>query len=161
MMKAFFKSLAEDLKKEFFGHWLRVIGFLVCYVGPLAFIGACYVTRKPSAGAEFSIPFLAWPALVALILFYWASFRKWSYARLAVMESQNDMSPGKHYASIVLLRIVSCVFSAAPFFLVWWLLLKLEELAVSASFCFLVIGLIESFGGFFMVLDAVYSRSGK
>jgi hypothetical protein len=157
-MRSFLSSISEDFRHDFLGHWMRVIGFLVCYLGPMIFIGACYVTRKEGAGWSLSVPLFAWPAILALIALYWRSFRRWAYARLAVMESQNDIQKGRHYAAIILLRIVSAAFVAAPFFLLYWVFGELESLAVSASFCLLVVGIIESVGGFFYVLDAVYTR---
>ena len=160
---SFFKSLKEDFKKDFLGHWRRSIGFLVAYVGPLLFIGACYVSVSHSQNPAndswaWSVPLFVWPILIALALFYWGKIRKSMAGKLTKMETQNEVEEGKHYAAIVIFTSVKWLLTALSFLLVWWILTALESLFVSVAFTFLIVAFIECFAGLFYVWDALATR---
>lgn len=165
-MKVFLKSLKDDFKEGFFGHWRKTVGFLIAYVGPLLFIGACYVTRTHEVSPAndswgWSIPTFVWPILFALAIFYWRSFRKKISGKLEKMETQNDIEPGKHYAMIVIFVFLRWAMVVLSFLLVWWVFYEMQKLLVSVAFTFAVVAVIESFGGLFYVWDALSTRKPK
>ena len=49
MWKKFWADLGADLKNAFIHHWLRVVGFLVAYLGPFVFFVIAYSTEGDSA----------------------------------------------------------------------------------------------------------------
>jgi hypothetical protein len=162
-MKRFFGSIYEDFKNDFLGHWRRFIGFLIAYLGPLLFIGACYVSvshesHPANDSWAWSVPFAVWPVLIALAIFYWAKIKKSMAGELAKMETQNDVEEGKHYALIVIFTSVKWAMTALSFLLVWWVLTALEDLLVSVAFTFLVVAMIECAAGLFYVWDALATR---
>ncbi len=164
----FLKSLGDDFKEAFFKHWLRLVGFLVCYLGPLVMIMAFYVTRivveKPATSAyegfTYSVPLFVWPALAFLFVFYWKSLRKKTIAKVASLRSENSIN-GKHYALIIIFDFLDK--GAVVCFLAFmaWLFQKIAEMSIGAVEVFEWLAVIEAVGGLFYVLDDIVKGEPK
>ena len=160
MWKKFWADLGADLKNAFIHHWLRVVGFLVAYLGPFVFFVIAYSTEGDSAKKPLvSLPIGLWLVIIPLLIVYWLKIRTDLAEKLGSMKAQNEMQAGKHYAMIVLAESLKWLMSVATCLVFYYVIKMCEDLLKQASDGVLVIVICEAVGGLFYVLDAVFTRA--
>jgi hypothetical protein len=156
---SFWGSLKADFK-AFWGHWLRLIGFIVSYFAPMVIFAIAYgVDKKDGIGSLMPLGF--WLVAVPLLTVYWFKAKKALGLKIAMMKTANEIDVGRHYAMIVLAEILKLIMSLLTLLALWAFLKMSEDLFGKASEAVMTIGICEAVGGVLVVLDAVFTRGAK
>ena len=150
--KSFFLSVGKDIKHLFTKRIFKVIGFIIMYLVPIAFILINYLVRKPNS---WGISLVAIPVVIIIIMVYWGSFRSWLNGKLVKMELENTLEKGKHLAFIVFAKLLQITMVILPFLVCYFLFIELEKLSFQVSQLFLFIIICQIIGGMFILGDTI------
>lgn len=157
--KAFWSSLGRDLKDAFIGHWLRVVGWAVSYLGPLAFFVAAYLTKEPDDPKGLSVPLSIGIVVVPLLLVYWLKLRRWVSERLQSDKAVNEIDSTRHYAAIVLFELLKGVMEVATILVAYYAVKWVEGVLPSVSMGILIVAILYALGSMLTVLDAMLTMA--
>lgn len=161
MWKAFWSSLGADLKDAFVGHWLRVVGWAISYLGPFAFFVAAYMTRKPDKPQGLAVPIAIGVVAVPLLLIYWLKLRRWVSEKLQASKAVNEIDSSRHYAAIVLFELMKGVMEVATIMVSYYAVKWVEGILPSASMGILVVAILYALGALLTVLDSMLTLAPK
>lgn len=153
-VKKFFSSIWEDFVALLKKHWLRLIGYIICFPVPIIVLLTLYVSKVENA-TKFVVPFVIIIPLTILVFIYWGKAKSYFKAKFIEMKVQNSIEAGKHAGIIIVFEIVNVFMTVLPFLLCYWFISELQKYYAEVSNIFLFIVICESIGGLFIVLDTI------
>lgn len=160
--KVFWSSVWKDAKSLIVGHWLRLVGFVIAYLGPFAFFISAYATVGCKKEYwSFSFPYWVWIVIIPLLAVYWLKAKKSIELKVAMMKTENEIDSARHYGTIVLCEILKVAMQLATMLIILWVVKASEDVLGSASIGIGAIAAFYAIGGFLFILDAVFTRAPK
>lgn len=164
-VKGFWKSLWGDLSSSICKHWIKLIGVLIAYVGPIVFFLVAFFTTRTEETAS-QTPKVAMPIIVYLVgiptlLVYWFKLRGAMHDKLISMKTVNEVQEGKHYALLCLFETINQALAVLTLAMAYCLVAFMETIFKQASSGILVFLVFFLIGGVLCVLDASLSYAKK
>ena len=150
--KAFFGSLGEDLKDLFKKHYLKLIGYIITYIVPLAYIIVMYLSKKPE---KWTLPVFCWIPLIVLVIVYWSKIKSYLAIKVSKMETENSLQKGKHAGAIIICKTIQVIFTVVPFVICYFVFKAIRESIGNTEELFLFIAITMAIGGLFIILDTI------
>lgn len=149
-VKTFFKSLGEDILSLFTKHWLKLVGYTISFIIPLASMIGFYLKKKPES---WSMPILVWLPIAMLLLIYWIKVKGFINKRIGQMELENSIQKGKHAGALILATTIQMAMTVAPFLACYYVFGELAKASIKVQDVFLFLTVCEAVGGIFIILD--------
>ena len=159
-VNGFWSSLWSDIKEGITKHWLKFIGILIIYLGPLAFFLVAFLTTKTET-TKIVVPVVAYIVAIPLLIIYWFRLRKAIDLKLSSLKAVNEVQEGKHYAFICLMEALKQAMMILTFVALYFVVNFLENTFKQASSGILVFVVFSCLGGVLCILDASFSYAKK
>lgn len=151
-IKQFFSSLWEDFVALIKNHFLRLIGFAISFIVPIAVLLGEYV-EKVEGKTKWVIPFAVILPLVILLIIYWCKIRRYLAIKVQALKTENNLEKGKHAGLIIICDFIGECMKILPFVLLYILISELQKYTVQFSDILLFMIICESVGAIFILLD--------
>lgn len=150
--KGIFKSIGDDFVNLFKKHYLKLIGYIIMLIIPLVFIVSTYIYKRSTLWA---LPVFVWIPIAIFIIVYWFKLRTYLAIKVNGMEIENHAEAGKHAGLIIIIKVLQCLMTIAPFLLCYFVFKRIEEASIKVENIFLFLTLCESLGSVFIILDTI------
>lgn len=152
VLKQFFSSIWEDFVSSLKKHYLRLLGFVVMFIVPVATLLGYYV-RKVEDVTKYSIPFAVVLPLAILLIIYWGKARRFMAIKVNAMKVENSIQKGKHAGLLILCEMIQAIMTVVPFVLVYLLVKGIQQATGNVLDIFAFMIACESVGGFLCIID--------
>lgn len=152
LIKGFWKDFLKDLASIFTRHWLKVLGYAIQFVLPIALVAVAYCTKYSKEGVK--IPLIVWLVAIPLLLIWWGKMRKAVSDYLVRIKAVNEVVSGKHVGMIGLMSFFRDLLMPFATAVCLWFFVKLAGSVLGkAENALMVFALCIGVGGMLIFID--------
>ena len=156
-IKGFWKDFLKDLGSIFTRHWLKVIGWLVQFVLPIALLASAYCIRYEKS---IKIPLIIWLVAIPLLLIWWGKMRKSVSDYMIRISAVNEIIKGRHGGMIGVMSFLhDVVMPFATAVAIWYFVHIAGSVLDKAENGVMVFALCIGVGGMLIFLDKSINAS--
>lgn len=156
-IKGFWKDFLKDLCAIFTRHWLKVLGYIIQFVLPIALVAIAYCSKFKEG---MKIPLIVWLVAIPLLLIWWGKMRKAVADYMIRASAVNEIIRGRHVGMIGMMSFFhDLVMPFATGVAIWYFIHLCGAILSKAENGAMVFALCIGAGGMLIFIDRSINAS--